>query len=47
MSPAQPIEMAGEEYIKGCLFAMFCAQDTVVVIPLQFVLLSSHNVSYI
>jgi hypothetical protein len=26
---------------------MFCAQDTAVVIPLQFVLLSSQNVSHL
>jgi hypothetical protein len=44
MSPALPTKVAGEEKMKSYLI-MICAHDTTVVIPLQFVLLSSQDVS--
>jgi hypothetical protein len=47
MSPAFPTEVARKEEMKGCLFTMLCAQDVDVVIPLQFVLLSSQNISHV
>jgi hypothetical protein len=42
-----PTKVAGEEEMESCLLIMICAQNTVVVIPLQFVLLPSQDVSNI